>query len=196
MMPWEHAIIGYVGYSILARIVYREPPTAVETAVVVFASLLPDLIDKPLAWQFDVFASGYAIGHSIFVAVPVSVAVLLFTWRYGNERNGIAFATGYLLHLPADVFPRYIREGTLPWHRILWPVRHEGSGYETGFGGELRENLAFYARWFGEQLASGSPEPYFFVVVGVLGFGLLLWIADGMPIAREAYVAFREALEK
>lgn len=196
MMPWEHAIIGYIGYSILVRLVYRAPPTAVETAVVVFASLFPDLIDKPLAWQFNLFLSGHAVAHSIFAAVLVSAAVLWLAWRRGRSRIGIAFGVGYLLHLFGDVFPHYLRTGTLPLHRVLWPIRHEGSGYETGFLGELRENLAAYGRWIGEQLASGTPDPFLLVLFGISGFGLLLWIADGMPIGREAYHAFREAFEE
>ncbi len=195
-MPWEHAIVGYIGYSILVRVLYRDRPTTRETIVVLFASILPDLIDKPLAWQFNIFPSGYAIGHSIFFAVPVSVVVFSLVRRRGKERLGIAFGVGYLLHLPADVFPQYIRQGTLPTYRVLWPLRQQGSGYEGGFAGEFRENFSSYLGWISEQIASGNPDPYLFVLLGVAGLGLLLWIADGMPIGREIYDAFRRVLKK
>lgn len=196
MMPWEHAIIGYIGYSIIVRLFHQDPPTSVEAALVIFASLLPDLIDKPLAWQFNVFSSGHAVGHSLFFAVPVSAVVLLLAWRRGKSRLGIAFGVGFLFHLWGDVFPQYLRTGTLELHRLLWPVRHEGSGYDTGFLRELEENLVEYAGWIVEQLASGNPDPYLLVLLGLAGFGLLLWIADGMPIGREVYRVFRQALDE
>lgn len=194
MMPWEHAIIGYIGYSIIVRLFHQDPPTSVETALVIFASLLPDLIDKPLAWQFNVFSSGHAVGHSLFFALPLSAVVILLARRNETIRIGVAFAIGYLLHLPADVFPQSLRGGPLPLDRVLWPVRGGGSGYDTGFTGELRENLTAYARWIVEQLASGNPDPYLLVLLGLAGFGMLLWIDDGMPIGREVYDAFRHAI--
>jgi len=194
MMPWEHAIIGYIGYSIIVRTVYKETPTAVETAAVVLGSLFPDLIDKPLAWQFDLFVSGYAFAHSVFIAVPIATVVALLAWRHGAFRTGLGFAVGYLLHLPGDVIPSYIRGEGLAVHRVLWPFRQEGSGYDSGFGTELTDNLVGYASWLIEELASGNPDPYLFVVIGIAIVGLLLWIADGMPIAREAYGRLRVAL--
>jgi hypothetical protein len=194
-MPWEHAIIAYLCYSIVVRLAYHNPPTAVETAAVLFASLLPDLIDKPLAWEFNLFSSGHAIGHSLFVAAPVSAVVLLLAWRRGRSRLGIAFGLSYFLHLAADVIPQYLRTGSLKLHRILWPLRREGSGYDTGFAGELGENLGSYARWIATELASGDPEPYLLFLLGIAGAGLLLWIDDGMPIGREMYNALRKALD-
>lgn len=193
MMPWEHAMLGYIGLSVIVRVGRYDPPTATETAMVVFASVLPDLVDKPLAWQFNMFASGHAVGHSLFVAVPLSAAVLVVAYRRRTVRTGIAFGMGYLLHLPADVFPQYLHGEGLPLHRVLWPVRHEGSGYESGFRGELRENLVEYVGWFDEQLTSGTPDPYLFVLVGITAFGLLLWVVDGMPIGRQVYDAVRGA---
>lgn len=194
MMPWEHAMLAYIGYSVLLRFGRFGPPTSVETATIVFGSLLPDIVDKPLAWQYNLFLSGHAIGHSVFVAVPVSVAVLLFAWRRGRPRVGVAFATGYLLHLPGDVVPQSIRGDELLIDRVLWPVRRSGSGYDSGFGAELRENLTEYAGWILEQLSSGEPDPYVFVVLGIPAAGFLLWVADGMPLGRELYAALRNAI--
>jgi len=186
-MPWEHALVGYIGYSVLVRLLYREPPTAGETVVVGVASLLPDLIDKPLAWGLNLFTSGYAFAHSLFVAIPLAVAVLLIARRQRNGRRGIAFAVGYLLHLSGDVLPQYARAGTLPVERLLWPVRGGGSGYDNGFGGEATENVIVYARWIAAQLQSGSPDPYLMVMLAIGVAGVLLWVADGMPVAREVY---------
>lgn len=194
MMPWEHAMLGYVAYSILLRILQSAPPTPIETVVVGFASVLPDLVDKPLAWQYDLFVSGHAIGHSVFVAVPVSVALLFVAWRRGRTRAGVGFGIGYLLHLPGDLLGQYLRGGPVPFHRILWPLRHEGSGYEAGFREELIENLVEYGRWLLRELSSGDPEPYLFVLFGLGVASGLLWVADGMPIGRELYGMLRDGL--
>lgn len=191
-MPWEHAMLGYIGYSVLLRLGQYGPPTPVETATVVFASVFPDLVDKPLAWQYNFFLSGHAFAHSVFVALPVTAAVFLLARRYNERRIGGAFGIGYLIHLPADVLPTYLRGDGLPIERVLWPVRQNGSGYDDGFKAELFENLASYGGWILEQATSGSPDPYVFVLLGIVGSGLLLWIADGMPIGREFYVALRD----
>lgn len=196
MMPWEHAIVGYIGYSLFVRAFYRETPTAEETLVVVFASLLPDLIDKPLAWQFDLFATGHAFAHSVFVAVPLSVAVMLFAYRRGSPRYGLAFGIGYPLHLFADVFPQYIFTGELRFHRVFWPFQQEASGYDAGFGGEARENLTEHFRWMATEIISGNPDPYLLVLLGLGVFWLVLWRADGMPVGRELYAFCRQTLLK
>lgn len=193
MMPWEHALLGYIGYSVLLRLGQYGPPTPVETATVVFGSVFPDLVDKPLAWQYNLFLSGHGFTHSLFVAVPVTAVVLLLARRYNERRVGGAFGIGYLLHLPADVLPNYLRGEGLPIDRVLWPVRRSGSGYDDGFRAELLENLVSYGGWIAEQVTSGSPDPYLFVLVGIAAIGLLLWVADGMPIGREIYVSLRDA---
>ena len=144
MMPWEHAVIGYIGYSVFVHVVYRESPTTGETLVVVFASVLPDLIDKPLAWQFNVFSSGHALGHSLFFAIPLSLALLVLAWLRGQRRYGEAFAIGYLLNVPADNVPKYLVNGELPLDRILWPMAHEGGENESGFQDEFMDNFVEY----------------------------------------------------
>jgi hypothetical protein len=183
MMPWEHVIVGYVAYSVIVHLVYRDSPTGSETLVVVFASILPDLIDKPLSWEFGLFGSGYALGHSVFFAIPLSAAVAALAIRRERPRLGMAFGIGYLLHLPADVIPGYLRGGELKIDRLLWPVRvREGSPGE-GFRAEFLENVVPYL------LGIFDPEPssYVFVLVGMVFVAALLWIYDGMPVAREAY---------
>ncbi|MFP8956770.1 metal-dependent hydrolase [Natrialbaceae archaeon A-CW3] len=187
-MPWEHVIVGYIGYSAFTHVVYRDSPTTGETVVVVFASVLPDLIDKPLAWEFGVFPSGYALGHSIFFAVPLSVAVGWYTRQRNQPRIGWAFGIGYLLHLPADVIPIYIRDGRFPINRVLWPVRPVEGGSGQGFtGGFITANEQYL-----EALLELDQSLYMQGVVGLLIAGFLLWVYDGMPIAREMYRGLRQ----
>ncbi|WP_420877704.1 metal-dependent hydrolase, partial [Rosenbergiella nectarea] len=77
----------------------RRPPDGAAALAVVFASVAPDLIDKPLAWQFGIVSSGYGIAHSIFIAVPLSALAIWLARRAGRAPVGYAVAVGYLSHL-------------------------------------------------------------------------------------------------
>ncbi|WIV67507.1 metal-dependent hydrolase [Natrialbaceae archaeon AArc-T1-2] len=182
MWPWEHAIVGYLAYSVFSHLYYRSSPTALETVVVVIASVLPDVIDKPLAWEFGVFESGYALGHSIFVAVPLAIVVGAIAHSRGRQRVGVAFGIGYLLHPPADVLDGYARGGEVHLDVMLWPVAPvESAGKHTGF-------VAEFWRLFGQyhhQLLAGELSTYLWLQFGLAGGAFLLWLADGAPVLRE-----------
>lgn len=184
MWPWEHAVIGYVCYSLLVHLVRRRSPTGAETVVVVFGSIFPDLIDKPLAWEFGVFSSGYGIAHSVFFAVPFALVVLAGSAVLERSELGAAFATGYLLHLPADVLPHYVRSGRLPVERILWPRASAEATYPDGFFGTLRLALEGYAI----EVTTWPPNPSVIAAGGLSMACLLLWVYDGMPGLREPTV--------
>jgi len=182
-MPWEHAIVGYLAYSVIVHLVYHDSPTASETLVVVFASILPDVIDKPLSWEFGLFGSGYALGHSVLFAIPLSVAVVALAARRNQPGLGLAFGIGYLLHLPADVIPGYLRGGELKIERLLWPLRSTQGSPGEGFRAEFLENVVPYVR----AVLDPEPSTYVFGLVGMVLVATLLWIYDGMPVAREGY---------
>lgn len=194
MMPWEHLFVGYICYSMFVHAVVRGSPTSGETLTLGLASVLPDLIDKPLAWEFGVFSSGYAIAHSIFFALSVSVAVGWLAASRGRPRIGWAFAAGYVLHPAADVVSKYLRDGELRLDRLLWPLRRSGDGYEAGFTGEFTVNVFDYVVWVGRQVATGDLDTYAFLLLGIGVFGVSLWVYDGMPVGREASSAVRRAV--
>ena len=182
MWPWEHAIVGYLVYSLFCHAVYRDSPGGLEAFAVVFASVLPDLVDKLLAWEFGVFAGGYAIGHSIFAAVPLAIAVGLLARSRGRGRAGAAFGIGHLLHLPADVIDTSVREGVLLPELMFWPaVVIEDPGADRGF---VDQFLRFFARYQRELFAGDLPT-YFRVQIGLALFTFLLWLYDGAPVLRE-----------
>ncbi|THE62896.1 metal-dependent hydrolase [Salinadaptatus halalkaliphilus] len=184
MWPWEHAIVGYLAYSLFAHLYYRASPNGLEAFAVVFASVLPDLIDKPLAWEYGVFETGYALGHSIFFAVPLSIAVGLLARRVGRGRAGVAFGVGYLLHLPADVLDTYVRGGQLAFNVMLWPV----DPIEPGHGHEHTDFLGEFTRLFGrysQELLAGELSTYMWIQTGLAGLAVLVWLADGAPVLRE-----------
>ena len=191
MWPWEHAVVGYLAYSLCCHAYYRDSPDGLETVVVVFASVLPDLIDKPLAWEFGVFESGYALGHSIFFAIPLAMTVGVLTRLLDRPRVGIAFGLGYLLHLPADVLPLYVQRGEFPIERILWPVAPtEPGGPHHGFWETFTAMVGDY--WDG--LLAGELSTYMWFQLGLMAFVFALWLYDGAPVLRELVVGSRRLL--
>jgi membrane-bound metal-dependent hydrolase YbcI (DUF457 family) len=182
MWPWEHVVVGYIAYSATSHLVRRGPPRADEAALVVFASLLPDLIDKPLAWSLRVVASGYGPAHSVFVVLP-AIAVLSARWRAtGRPWRAVAFGTGYLLHIPGDVLFQAM-DGTVEPAVFLWPVVvWESTGERAGF---LTESITRVSEFL-SGLAAGDVSTYVAVQLGLLVVALLIWLYDGAPVFRQS----------
>lgn len=189
MWPWEHAVVGYLAFSVGVHLVRRRPPTGPEALVVAFAAVAPDLVDKPLAWEFGVFPSGHGIAHSVFFAVPL-VALVLAAAARRRPGVGTAFAVGYLSHLAADVLQMYIRDRSLPIEWLLWPVRTVRTDYPGGF----TDTLAGYLRSYLAELTADEPSTYVLVVVGLTAFAVVLWVYDGLPGVRGPAVALRRRL--
>ncbi len=178
MWPWEHVLFAYVFYSIFVHARYRTPPEDWPVVCLVAGSLLPDLVDKPLAWQFGVIDSGYAIAHSVFVAVPVSVAVYAVARRRGVGQTGVAFAFGYLLHLVGDVLPASLSRGEFYPEPMLWPVRPYQPSHDHGsFADGVYSLLSQYLL----QLFSLELTPVVALQLGSVVFGVTLWMYDGRP---------------
>lgn len=169
--------MGYVTFSVLSRLLYRTPPGEWAALAVVFGALLPDLVDKPLAWQFGVFETSDALAHSVFVAVPVCAAVWLLASRRGRGPVGAGLTTGYLLHLPADVIPYYFLTGRWWPERILWPYRTAPPTSGTEFGPQL---FVYLGPYLGE-LFSGDPSTYLLVTLLLVWLATILWFFDGLP---------------
>lgn len=177
MFPWEHVIVGYVTFSLLSRALYRQPPGEWGALVVVFGALLPDLVDKPLAWQYGVFETSYALAHSVLFAVPVCAAVWLLARLRGRGPVGAGFAAGYLLHLPADVVAYYVIRGRWQPERILWPYRTA----EPTTGTEFGTHVFVYVGPYLDELLSGELSTYLLVNVLLAWLALCLWFLDGLP---------------
>jgi hypothetical protein len=185
MWPWEHLAVGYVLVSLAARArgVRIDDATLYALAV---GTQFPDLVDKPLAWTFEVLPSGTTLAHSVFFAVPLSAVVVAVArnardgrWR----RPGAAFVLGYLAHLPGDMLYGTVTTGRAPSVGVvLWPLV-EKTG--TGSGGFLTHVVHFLAR-YRQFLASGSGEAvgYLLGEVLLLSAAGILWVADGTPGVR------------
>ncbi|RKD97409.1 metal-dependent hydrolase [Halopiger aswanensis] len=191
MWPWEHAIVGYLVYSLVSRLYYRESPDGPEALAAVIASVLPDVIDKPLAWEFEVFETGYALGHSIFFAVPLGVAAGLLARSVGRTRAGIAFAIGYLLHLPSDILDGYLRGGVVYPEIVLWPVATVPT--RSRAQGLFDQFFQFFARYRNE-LAAGDLSTYRTVQIALALGAVLVWLIDGAPVLRECLAGVKRLL--
>lgn len=183
MWPWEHVIFSYLLYSMVCRAYYRAPPGESEALVVAVAAVLPDLIDKPLAWQFGIFRTGYELGHSLFAAVPLAVCAGFVARRYRRPRVGLAFGIGYLSHLLGDVIPIYLSSGEWTVRHLLWPVvASEGQGHD-GFAVGVKSELLPYL----EPIVTLEPTPYLSAQLAIATGAVLLWILDGTPGWRLLY---------
>lgn len=168
MWPWEHAALAYVLYSALTRRQADAPPGDVATLLVVFASQLPDLIDKPLAWNLGVIPSGRMLAHAPVVALPLCVAVYWYFVRRSRAEWGIAFGVGYLSHVASDAVGSALAGEYAYTRFLLWPLLSVPADSQEGVLVELSE--------FGLVL---SPS---LVLSGLVGLAVAgLWIRDGTP---------------
>lgn len=97
-------------------------PTGSMLLALLFGTQFPDLVDKPLAWQFDLLVNGRIFMHSLVFAVPISIAVLLMAWTNDRKTIGGAFVFGYLLHIPGDFYTSVVRREPHIPNNMLWPL--------------------------------------------------------------------------
>lgn len=185
MWPWEHLAAGYLAYSLGLRSVRRPPPTAAGLLVVVLGTQLPDLVDKPLSWGLGWFAQGYAVGHSVFLAAPLSALVLLIALRRGRGRLGVAFAVGHWSHLATDVLDP-LRYGRSPDPgRVLWPIV-TAAPYPQDLG--MARGLAYLAELLTAIATMGLVDLFVqLLLLPLLTFAV--WLVDGAPGARALALA-------
>jgi len=126
MFPWTHAVFGYAVFLVVAgslvALDLRGRLSRVELLAVVSGTQLPDLIDKPLAWQFAVLPSGRSLAHSLVFAVPLCLAVVAVAWYRSHPEVGAAFAVGYATHLFGDVYMALYYWRVEEFTFLLWPV--------------------------------------------------------------------------
>jgi len=108
MWPWGHLAVAYLLYTVITHRRFGRPPRAVPAIALAFGSQTPDLIDKPLAWNFGILPDGRTLAHSLFVVALLVPVVLLVADRLEGRAIGVAFLIGYCSHLLADVPPRVL----------------------------------------------------------------------------------------
>ena len=167
MWPWGHLAVGYLAYSMWRRR-RGERPGSPEVSWLAVGTLLPDLVDKPLAWQFGLLESGRSLGHSLVVAaVVLGVLWVVLVPRVGRG-SVVALAVGSLSHPLADL-PWYGEHALDPAYAtyLVWPLLPPPP-YETE--GSFLAHLLAYA-----------PGPYEAFQAGLLAVAGYVWYRDGAP---------------
>ncbi len=176
MWPWEHLAIGYLAYSFFIRYATGHMPRRLAVVALAFGTQFPDLVDKPLGWGTTLLPSGISFAHSLLVAVPLVALAVGVCSVVDRADVGIAFAIGYLLHLPADAVYPLLIGGRLNWTFFLWPLipAPEATVSIIPFVRDLAgQFLAF--------LATPRGRLYFLLELGLVGGATLRWYVDGAP---------------
>jgi hypothetical protein len=177
MWPWGHLAVGYLLYSLTVRLLQRRGPTAGAALAVALGTQVPDLVDKPLAWTLGVTPQGYTVAHSVFVAVPLAVAVVALADYRGRADIGIAYAVGHLSHLVGDVVFAIGLRQPYTLERVLWPLVDLPATEPRATTGRILE----YATDWVAYLLSNGHGAFLAVYLGTLVGAVLLWLVDGAP---------------
>ena len=176
--PWEHLAVGYLLYSAFVHLTDNRSPETAPALVLAFGTQFPDLIDKTLAWTLSVVASGVSVAHSVFTAVCLSASVVVLSQRLGHRRLGVAFAVGYLAHIPADMLYPVLLGGRLHLEAYLWPLVTVTAPARGGFFA----NFTYYAAQFITFLGTGRGAVFLILEVVLLGTAVVVWLLDGRPV--------------
>jgi membrane-bound metal-dependent hydrolase YbcI (DUF457 family) len=159
----------------------KRTPEPVPVVALAVGTQLPDLIDKPAAYWFGLFAEGRAIGHSLLFVVLLCVVVGSLAARYDRTPVAIAFGVGLFSHPFADAIP-IVKSGRFDeLSYLLWPVLRSPD-YST-------QSFAPHVTHWTSQATAFSPSVLliqwwsnFFVFQSWLTlFAVGLWIVDGAP---------------
>ncbi|AQL43337.1 hypothetical protein BV210_11835 [Halorientalis sp. IM1011] len=102
MWPWGHAAVGYLLYTAYRWFRFDLRPHGVAVVALAVGTQFPDLIDKPLAWQFALLPNGRSFGHSLLVAAVLLAVVWVVARRFDARESVVAFGIGYVGHLFGD----------------------------------------------------------------------------------------------
>lgn len=174
-------MFAYVFYSVHLRWRYRTRPEDWPVLALVFGSVFPDVVDKPLAWQFGLFESGYAAAHSVFVAVPISLVAVAVATRYGRPQMSAAFVTGYVLHLVGDVLPVSLSRSQPYLDPVLWPLADPHHTDHAAIGESFLDGVRGLFDQYVAQLVTMEITAVLALQLGSVTFGTALWIFDGRP---------------
>ena len=177
MWPWEHLAFGYLLYSISVHALLRRPPSERAALALAIVTQFPDLIDKPLGWLFGV-APGHSVAHSLLIAGPLILIVMILAGQYDRPGVGAAWAIGYLSHLFGDVFsPTAIIKMDVYLGFLFWPVISVPMSTHGGF----IQTVLFYAQESFEYLFTPLGMIYLIAEITALSAAFIIWRYDGYP---------------
>jgi len=166
MLPWGHASVGYLCYTLYTHVRHHRAPLGPAVVAVAIGTQFPDLIDKVLAWEVGLLPSGRSLTHSL---LTVAVVAGLLYWAYRNRTElaiAGAFVVGWTSHLFADGYPVLFGEATCIEY-LLWPLTI--CPYEEGSRSIIEFLLAV-------ELADGH-----LFGIGLTAVASTVWLLDGAP---------------
>lgn len=98
------------------------PGSGFDYRLVALGALLPDMIDKPLAWFIlgDRIEDDHLLAHTLLFGLALSIPALCLAWR--GERGPISLAAGVVAHRLCD--PMWREADTLLWPLNGWTFHH------------------------------------------------------------------------
>lgn len=121
MLPIEHFIVAFLPVLGLTLMRHRRFPSLRVTALAFVGTQFPDLIDKPLAYQFGLLPSGRVFMHSLPIAIPFLTVVLLYGFYTHRLYLTSIFAFSLLSHLFADNHTSLLPPNPTISSDLLWP---------------------------------------------------------------------------
>ncbi|UPV98937.1 metal-dependent hydrolase [Halorussus gelatinilyticus] len=174
MWPWGHLGVGYLCYVFWVHGSDSREQTFLTLLAMGFGTQFPDIIDKPLAWSFELLPSGRSLAHSLLTASLILAVVYWIGHRRHRTDLVTAFGIGYLSHSFADLGPTvvfgllYGDMSQVQWTTyLLWPVL-PSPPYPSDSA-------------FMDHLMAFRFEPYVIVQFLIFGVGIFVWIATGTP---------------
>lgn len=166
MWPWGHLAFAYVLYSSFVHLRYRLPPTWPGVALVALGSQAPDLVDKPLAWTFNVLPTARSLAHSLIIGTVIIIITVAILRRF--DLPGWPFALGYYSHIVGDSF-RAVLDGR--FHDLVflvWPLLPLNTADKPTVG-------------IVQYLLNARLEGTVLLELGLAGIVFAWWILDGAP---------------
>lgn len=169
MYPWGHLAVGYLCYSLGVRLWNQRPPAGVAMVPLAIGTQFPDLVDKPLSWTFDILPSGRSLGHSILVALVIALTLWYAGRKFDRRTEAVAFFSGYLLHIIADMSPFVVSGEWKKLGSVLWPLV---PAYQ--YPGESDRTIIEFLSAI--DLTSVPAEAFVLIILTVS-----LWMYDELP---------------
>jgi len=149
MRPVEHFAVVSLPLVVYSLVRYRRLPTGYSVLVVLIATQLPDVIDKPLAWTFGILPSGRMFAHSLVISLPVLTIGVYIATRRGFGRPALLFSVSYLSHIAGDFYP-ILWQGSDYYFfpNLFWPLLAANPDHNASFVAPLSLSaiaLAFVA---------------------------------------------------
>ncbi|SFK64952.1 LexA-binding, inner membrane-associated putative hydrolase [Halogranum rubrum] len=128
MMPWGHAAVGYLCFTILSRLRYRRSPTGAEVVALGLGTQFPDIIDKPLA-AIGVLSYGRSLAHSLLSMALLFTVLFVLLRGSDNSRLLFPFAVGNVSHAFADIGGSLLQGQHFGTTFLVWPFYFETPAY-------------------------------------------------------------------